>query len=63
MTPQETKIMELLETGDKYTVVDFLFNANTTEARKIISGLRKQGYEIKSEWKSGNGKWWKVYYL
>ena len=63
MTPQQTKIIELLETGDKYTVVDFLRYANTTEARKIISTLKKEGYLIKSQWKTGNGKKWKEYYL
>lgn len=63
MTPQQTKIIELLETGEKYTVVDFLRYANTTEGRKLISSLRRQGYDIKSNWRSGNGKKWKEYYL
>jgi predicted TPR repeat methyltransferase len=63
MTPLQTKIMELLETGEKYTVVDFLRYAHTTESRKIISDLKKEGFEIKSTWKSGNGKKWKEYYL
>jgi hypothetical protein len=63
MTPLQTKIYELLETGEKYTVVEFLRYAHTTEARKVISDLKKEGYEIKSNWRSGNGKRWKEYYL
>lgn len=63
MTPLQTRVMELLETGAKYTVVDFLRYANTTEARKVISVLKREGYDIKSNWKSGRGKRWKEYYL
>lgn len=63
MTPQQTRIIELLETGEGYTVVDFLRYAGTTEGRKRISELRKYGYNISSTWEKEGNRKWKRYYL
>ncbi len=63
MTPQQTKIIELLQTGDGYTVVDFLRYAGTTEARKRISELRREGYNISSVWERFGNRRWKKYFL
>ncbi len=63
MTPQQTKIIELLQTGEGYTVVDFLRYGCGTEARKRVSELRREGYAISGKWEKLGNRKWKRYFL
>lgn len=63
MTPQQTKIIELLETGNGFTCIEFLRYGCGYESRKRISELRREGYNISSTWEKEGNRKWKRYYL
>lgn len=63
MKTREDKVLSLLQTGKEYSSVDLLMEGCGSEGRKIISTLRRQGYNIRDRWKRRAGSRFKVYYL
>jgi len=63
MKTREDKLLSLLKTGKEYSAVEMLMNGVGSEGRKLISTLRRQGYNIKDRWKNVAGRRFKVYRL
>lgn len=60
---QQDGIKKCFEMGCRLTVQDAFRRFGTTEARKIISRLRKAGMNIVDEWIESNGVKFKRYFL
>lgn len=60
----EKQIAAMLKADETVTVLSVLKKVGTIEARHFIARLKKQGMDIKSQWKVGNdGKRFKSYSL
>jgi len=63
----DSKTMSLIkkdfENGNKHSVLSALKKFGTTELRRIVSRLKKQGLNVCSEWQEYDGKRFKIYWL
>ena len=57
------KIKAMFEAGIRMTTAQANRAAQTVDARKVISRLRREGMEIKDFWNEKNGRRWKTYYF
>lgn len=56
-------IKKCFEMGGKLTVQQAFSRFHTTELRKIVSRLKRAGYNIADEWKERNGVRFKEYFI
>lgn len=66
MEQQQTnlaKVTNAFNNGLRLTVVSALAICNTSELRCYVTQLIRQGVNIKSEWRTNNGKRFKLYWL
>lgn len=62
----QTKVGQIraaLLRGERLTVLTALRNYGTTELRHVISDLKKEGLDIKSEWVKHSEPIHKIYYI
>lgn len=57
------KIKELLQSGERLTVLSVFRVVKSFELRHYVTQLKREGLAIKSEWASAKGKRWKEYWL
>lgn len=62
---KQRRILEVLASGEKYTVAELTIKTHFADPRGIIRELRNKGYKIADEWRQNaqkDGKH-KAYYL
>ena len=57
------KIRALMLTGVRVTTMSILFTIGTSELRKYLSDLRKEGLIIRDKWIEKDGKHFKQYWI
>lgn len=60
---QQEGIKKCFEMGGKLTVQAAFSRFHTTELRRIVSRLRKAGYNIADEWVEAGGVRYKQYFI
>lgn len=65
LTPRQTRLINLLRDGGKYSAIDISVRLHIGDARSVIRDLRKMGIAVCDEWKTGkNGKSrYKLYWI
>lgn len=59
----QNQVKQMLESGQRVSVLSIYNSLRTFEGRKIISNLRATGMKIADEWKRNDGgKKFKVYF-
>lgn len=63
MEPRDKRLLEYLQAGYHLSSVDGVHYGFGTDLRKVISNLRKLGYQVKDVWEKRNGKKFKRYFI
>lgn len=53
LTPRQTRLINLLRDGGKYSAIDISIRLHIGDARSEIRNLRKMGIAVCDEWKPG----------
>lgn len=57
-----TRIRRALESGIRMTTAQGNRIGRTVDFRKVVSRLRRNGFDVRSYWNERNGRRWKTYY-
>lgn len=63
MISQKKKMIICLKKRKVMTIRDIFIMCNCNSPTKLISDLRRDGYQIEDRWREKDGRRWKEYYL
>lgn len=63
MNTAQNLILDYFMRGHSLTVVSCRERFHTTELRRVVSRLRKRGYDVIGRWKTENGYRFKRYFI
>lgn len=63
MKDKQARVLELLQGGSRWTVIDIAIKAKIGDPRSVIRNIRKQGVIVSDEWVNGKDAPYKRYWI